>query len=553
MSPGFAIRAPTTAAIPDSYKIPSTTRSLLRSISRLSRRSLIELALDWLKEGKDASCAPYLTSNRDLEEEAEEDYLYSPADNVEELRQIYETFKHEAGTKRDVIDRMLDGDWRRGISLQQLAMIDFQHLLDHEASLRWTALKLVPLSRTAEKSALPQDRHCKPPTETKLPCIQHSTFVQALKAEIGALVKAHYYLRYLPEPHRLTILRLFLTDTPYANPASATQSHFIDGARTIFIAFPDSCPYIYVSLSGSGGGGKIHGTSKIDAASMKRVVLEAVPKAFSRPHGRYALEATSLTARSLSTMASLRGNRRSGASQGVYTIFTDGMVDESPLEAVKSDFEGEILLGQDMLNEGAGLDSKCPLPMPPKRRALEERDANGMIPLDDDARDRKKKKMAVLKRFGTTGLANAAHKAPLDHLHIRLEERFRVSTAANTRGAAQQGPADRTRESSSTADRAGTNNQKGSDLSSSSHPQIPEATIALPAPPAKHPADSEQGPVAPLSLTFRGSDVIAGLRSLAETGLVDLDQMPAWMTGEEGMSGATVRGGVVVDGKGGGA
>jgi central kinetochore subunit Mis15/CHL4 len=44
-----------------------------------------------------------------------------------------------------------------------------------------------------------------------------------------------------------------------------------------------------------------------------------------------------------------------------------------------------------------------------------------------------------------------------------------------------------------------------------------------------------------MSLTFSGTDVIAGLRQLAELGVIDPEQMPSWMTGEEGVSSAVIR------------
>lgn len=57
-------------------------------------------------------------------------------------------------------------------------------------------------------------------------------------------------------------------------------------------------------------------------------------------------------------------------------------------------------------------------------------------------------------------------------------------------------------------------------------------------------ADPSTGSTLPtVSLSFTGSDVIGGIRRLAELGIVDLERMPSWMTGEEGVSMAVVRGG----------
>ena len=565
MPPRTSARAPTTSSIPNALKVPSTTRSLVKSLCRLSRDSLIELALEWLEQPNQATCAPYLACNRNLEEEAEEDYLHTPAESIEELRHLYQRFRTEAGTKRDIVDRILDGDWRRGISLQQLAMIDFRHLQDHEASLRWTALKLVPLgvaSKQTEAELLKKQRIL--PTTEPFPHMHPSAFVQALKQEISPLVKAHYYLHRLAAPHNLTILRLYVADTPYANPTSSTQAHFTDSARTIFIAFPDSCPFIYVALSGSGGGGggnaKGAAMPKVDITALKRTVLEAVPKALSRPQQRFALEATALTAKNLSTMRTLRGNGRGGASQGVYSIFADASAEDGPLHVVKPSFESKVS-GRGEDNENAEKrESVAPFDRSRKRKVLGERDTNFTSETDDDAKRVKKRKLEVAARFGTTGLSGSKHRAPIDRLHIKLEADL-VSAEDDdtntTSDADVHAPAEQ-----STAN-AAKGKKKGSVLDTfdphnngpTSQSQVLSGHLAQPSSSSTSNARSRSRTptAAALSLTFHGADVFAGIRTLAEMGFVDLDKMPAWMTGEEGVSTATVRNGVVVEGKAGGA
>ena len=565
MPPRSSIRAPTTSSIPNALKVPSAARSLAKSLSRLSRDSLIELALEWLEKPNQATCAPYLACNRNLEEEAEEDYLHTPAESIEELRHLYQTFRTEAGTKRDIVDRILDGDWRRGISLQQLAMIDFRHLQDHETSLRWTALKLVPLgaaSKQTEAELLKTQRRL--PRAEPFPRMHPLAFVQALKQEISPLVKAHYYLHRLAAPHSLTILRLYVADTPYASPTSSTQAHFTDSARTIFIAFPDSCPYIYVALSGSSGGvggdAKGAATSKVDIIALKRTVLEAVPKALSRPQQRFALEATALTAKNLCTMRTLRGNGRAGASQGVYSIFADASAEDGPLHVVKPSFESKVS-GRDKDNEHVEMrESVARFEPSRKRKVLAKRDTSVTPEIDDDAKHVKKRKLEVAGRFGTTGLSGSKHRAPIDRLHIKLEADLASAEDKDTNttcNADAHAPAEQ-----STAN-AAKRKKKGSVLDRfdlhnkgpKSQSQAPSGRLAPSSSSSSSNAQSEPRlpTAAALSLTFHGTDVFAGIRTLAEMGLVDLDKMPAWMTGEEGVSMATVRNGVVVEGKAGGA
>ena len=555
MAPGQLTRAPTTCEIPNTYKIPSTTRSLVKSLSRLSRNSLIDLALNWLQDGSQAACGPYLASNRNIEEEAEEDYLYTPAENAEELRKTYESLKDATGSKRDLIDRIVDGDWRRGISLQQLAMIDFQHLQEHENALRWTALKLVPLGSATKENTYPLKRLSKPHKAAPFPRIHPSTFLQSLQREISPLVKAHYYLHRLNSPHNLTILRLYVADTPYAHPRSATESYFTDSARTLYIAFPDSCPYIYVALSGSGGGGKVGGPSKIDVTALKRTVLEAVPKAFSRAQERYALETTALTARSLSTMCALRGNGRYGGCQGAYSIFADACVDKSPVEAVKERFEEQVINHDDSTCQGLE-DRIITRPENRKRRALEETDANVQTPSAEDVKLVKKRKIDVAARFGTTGLPDAGRKTSIDTLHIKLEEK--LNPTKSVAAAPSNQPDDSGQVQGPTKVKTRSTGLTKCSLLDKFNPEIPPQRTAPDQPwirGAQGNHQQHQDPAAPLpvTLTFHGSDVFAGIRKLAEMGYVDLEKMPAWMTGEECVSVGVVRGGAVIDGRGGGA
>jgi central kinetochore subunit Mis15/CHL4 len=190
-----------------------------------------------------------------------------------------------------------------------------------------------------------------------------------------------------------------------------------------------------------------------------------------------------------------------------------------------------------------------------KRKALGERDSNMQPGTAKDEKESKKRNVEVARRFGTTGLSDTNHRASIDRLHVRLQadvpspEDDAVSTRhdVDTNASAGQPNAHVTRKS-----------KKGSVLdifdpqknSSKSETQIPPSCLAQcrsNAAPTNPPLD------AGVTLTFQGTDVFAGIRTLAQLGFMDLNKMPAWMTGEEGVSTATVRNGVVVDGRGGGA
>ena len=76
------------------------------------------------------------------------------------------------------------------------------------------------------------------------------------------------------------------------------------------------------------------------------------------------------------------------------------------------------------------------------------------------------------------------------------------------------------------------------------NPALDRLEIQLQDPPTLEPGPSPHQTV--VSLTFAGSDVVAGLRQLAELGVIDPNRMPSWMAGEEGVSSAVIRGGVIV-------
>jgi central kinetochore subunit Mis15/CHL4 len=526
--------------VPDSTRVPSTTKSLLKSLIRLSKPSLIDLTIQWLREENQATCMPYLVSNRNLEEEVDEDYQWSPAETIDELRLIYNRMRYESNiNKRYVIDRMLDGDWRRGLSLYQVATIDFQCLTENDKALRWTALKLVPHNADdeADEEPLKKKRKISP---AAYPTISPTTFVRNLQQEIAPLVKAHYHLYRMPGPQNLSILRVCVADSPYANPQSSVDSNFFtDPGRIIFIALPDSCPFIYVSVSGAANQSEIKQkarSARMDITSLKRAVLEEIPKALSKSNHRYSLEATRLTARSLSTMLTLRGNTGANAANGVYTIFSRSVIDNSPIDAEGQTFAQKVLQActgpepkESSLNM-SGL-SLQPEKQCQQRTALAEKSSNlSLAGHSESDADMAKLKVAAATRFGMTGLSQAEQPSAqderdtngqvLDRLQIRLDEDLYTKDGHVPSSVATHeeiDPFDQTAQiGASTAER----HRQGS---------------------------------ARMTLTFQGSDVFAGIRTLAEAGLMDLKRMPAWMTGEEAVSGGTVRQGIMVHGMGGGA
>ncbi|KAE8358577.1 centromere protein Chl4/mis15/CENP-N [Aspergillus caelatus] len=464
------VRAPTTASLPSNLRIPSTTPSLVKSFGKLSRQALLDLVFYWLDDRNVQSFAPFL--ERDEAEGVDDEELgpYPAERTIDDVRNAYQELQVRKGGKREVIDRILEGDWRHGITLRQLAMVDLRYMDDHPSSLRWTALELTRIDADGAQS---------PETDVSsyIPCVHASTFLNNVQQQISPLVKAHYYLarsNTLP----LTFLRILVTNSPYQHPRQPPEM-LTDSSRVIYVAFPDSCPFVYTSIASSTSS-KASSTNAVatDARSLQRIVRDAVPKALSLPQRRYALKATSLSAKSLQALLALRGPGRSNGANGAFSIFADAVVEGSPLDPRPAN----TVSPEELMNQNEPEKNKN---QPPEDQKENETHQPGRKPRNsEDTHIPKKRKLAIHSRFGTSGSLSSA---PLDRLDVRLLDR-------------PDGDGD-------------------DEDSDTEHAQ------------------------ASLSLTFAGSDVISGIRKLAELGVVDPERMPSWMTGEEAVSVAVVRGG----------
>ncbi|EEA27938.1 chromosome loss- protein [Talaromyces marneffei ATCC 18224] len=467
------IRAPTTSSLPNNLRIPSDTPSLVKALGRLSRQSLLDLIFVWLSPKNVELYPPFLNQNSDDNNVPDQDESpYPAAGSVEEIREAYEELKQRKGGKREVVDRVLEGDWRHGIALDQLAMVDIQYLEDHPKAQTWSAFRLGLVDKKRQLNEKEEDGDLL----ACLPRLHAATFLLNLQREIAPLVKAHYHLA-RSKSYPLIYLRIFITDSPYHQPRHGAGT-YLDSARILWIAFPDSSPYVYTSMSASAGikTGPSQSPAPLmnDPRALRGIVRDALPKALSKPNERYKLEATSLTAKSLDTMLALRGAGKTNEANGVFSIFADAVLEGTPIDprqpatVAPEDYQA----GDD--KENAHSDQQD------LKRKGSEKKATTTLPAT------KRRKLGVLSRFGSSGTSSS--HAILNRLDIRLLDR----------------PGDEEDDVNDEDFDAGTGHYT-------------------------------------MSLSFTGSNVIAGFRKLAELGIVDSDRMPSWMTGEEGVSSAVIR------------
>ncbi|KKA27485.1 hypothetical protein TD95_001971 [Thielaviopsis punctulata] len=326
MANGSALSVPTTARIPSSLRISSSSPIVQRIFNRLSRASLIQLALDWLDIRSDGVSFPvFRQSSQD------DGDFYPPADSVEELQELYLAMAERKGPKREVVDRMLEGDWRAGITMYQLAMADLQYLYDHPTSQKWTSYHILPLrpqptSNSAGNNVFHVDKK-----SMEMPRFHPSSFLEKLQLEVLPDSKTHcHFDRHKTLP--LLILRLFIFESPYSFDVRhrvSKDASPMDSARTIYLAFPDSAPFLYLTKPQAVGP-----SSAVDSKTIKAIIVDGIPKALSRPRQRYTLKPTDLVTNNLSALLYTNSSGRTNAAGGGWSVYADEKKKDTPLERV---------------------------------------------------------------------------------------------------------------------------------------------------------------------------------------------------------------------------
>lgn len=495
--------APDYKNIPHSHRLPTSHREVQRTFTKLSRQSLVSLAQQWLSKKNRDFCKPYLLSDRDEtddDDDEEEEELYEPAQSFEELQEIYRELATRKGGRREVLDRVLEGDWRKGISMYQLATAEIQYLLDHPNALRWTAKRLtkIPNARSAvtDMEVTNDSDH--------LPRFQAQTFMSNLARELTPLMKAHYLIiRVKTMP--MTILRVYIHDSPYSSEASlATESHHTDSAKAVFFIWPNGSPFVYSSLATLTG--QVVGD---DGRHLRDIVQQAIPKAFSRPSARYQLTSTNFTTKSLDALLTYRGPGKSNAAAGGWSIFQDHSFSQNALDFITS-------------QRGDNQDRN------PNEKKVDNSDstfssARSKRPLEDkDAPEAKRRKEVAAGRFGSSALPDDGQG--LERLEVRIDDAY---------------PPQKDQHSTAQIDQ-GSDEASAQDLSRvrRGRPSLLDRTAD-----DLEEIQNEEGWVPNVRITFQGTHVFAGIRQLVEEGIVDGEKMPGWMTGEAGVTIGTVKDG----------
>lgn len=501
------LSVPTKAKLPSSLRVESSNPAVIKSLGRLSRDSLVSLALDWLDESSLPNAVPYLAPRRNDHggpdsDDDDPDDLYPPCRSLDDLRALYTDMQTQKGAKRDMVTRILEGDWRHGLTLYQLAMVDFQYLDQHPTSQKWTAYAILPLkppSKDADEQVLKADDK-----SLTIPRFHPSTFLQNFQQQVLPDVKAHYHF-YRPKHFSVLLLRVFVIDSPYntnlALTGAGSATNF-SSSRTVYLAFPDGSPSLYITKSQATGPVSL-GESK----SLHSLIVNGVPKALSRPRERFTLKTTNLSSKNLDALLDKRGPGRANAAGGGWSIYADEKSKKSPLDSV--------LPGASLASEPSHPDASL------KRHGQ----------MSTSPRKGKRARLVAKARFGDSAIVTDGKG--VENIEILMQDPFPASdTPQNLEaddGDDGQRPLNRRRSKLDAALR-----QAQADVEDVDD----EADVSRWTPAVR--------------LCFQGSHVFAGVRQLVEAGIVDGERMPGWMTGEEGVTNGVVRHGRIRGHKGSG-
>ncbi|KAF4976691.1 hypothetical protein FZEAL_6671 [Fusarium zealandicum] len=491
---------PTTARLPSSLRVDASNAAVHKSLNRLSRESLISLALDWLDDGSLPNAIPYM-ERRDEDEDEENEDIYPPCSSIEELQQLYLDMQQQKGSKRDVTSRILEGDWRHGLTLYQLAMVDMAFFEQNPTSQRWSAYQILPLKQPSPnpdgEEVLKVDHK-----SLTIPRFHPSTFLQNLQTQVLPDVKAHYHF-HRPRELPVLLLRIFVIDSPYntdfalSSRGSAGTATNFDSSRTVYIAFPDGSPALYITKSQATGPIGL-GESK----SLQSLIVDGVPKALSRPRERYTLKTGNLTSKNLDALLEKKGSGRTNAAGGGWSIYADESNKISPLDTI--------------------------LPSPPLSRESSSSSISTKRPaqLTESQRAAKRARLMAKARFGDSGIVTDGKG--VERVDIVIQDPYPSTSAdldESDGGEDEQG---------------GTANKAGKRRQSTIDAVIREADTADHDDLGKEPGASQRWTPS-VKITLSGTHVWAGVRQLVEAGIIDGERMPGWMTGEEGVTTSLVR------------
>ena len=523
------VSIPTGSQLPAHLHVDCSNRTVQKSLSRLSRSALISLALSWAGPHSSSLTAPLLLRDHlrqksggqdvdtDDEEEHELEFLddpFTPARSLDQLYDLYAAMLQRKGPKSEVLGRITECDWKHGITLYQLAMADFRHLSEAPHSLRWSAYRIVPLRAQSGDDAREEGHTEVDPASDALPVFHPTAFLRNLQAQILPDVKVHYcFDRHETLP--LMLLRILVLESPYntrlAFQGATGKTANFDASRAIYLGFPDSSPYVYVSRTQ---------TNVLfqagEAKTLLHAVVEGIPKALSQPRERFALRYTDLSTKNLAELVERRGPGRTNHAAGGWSFYADKTQHLSPLVTTLPPKPARV--EQDALSQ--------------RQWSSSSRKRGASPATERDERRAKRARLVAQARFENT--AKMDDGKGVERVDVAIRDPF-----PEVRGLDEEDLAPADDEDEAARRHVGVGARKRKSILDTVLQRDGEVD------PSEEDADGDRSHAHAwrpnVKLTFHGPHVFAGLRQLVEHGIVDGERMPGWMTGQEGVTMGVVR------------
>ncbi|KAK9352193.1 centromere protein Chl4/mis15/CENP-N [Lipomyces doorenjongii] len=408
----------------DSIALPPGSHSNI--LLRLSRDSLVELALGWLDNVP--LCQPHRVGDEELEPEIVLQYIL-------DVRDVYSNYQLKGTPKRAIVERMVYVDWFRGFNMRQAADIEFQNIFDRPLSQKWTASNVQIISTYNDSNE-------------RMPIFHAPVFMKCLQRSLKSLIGSHIHIvQHASLP--VVLLRIQLHE--FGTKFVANITKMPTARHTYFCAFPTSALCIFHTPF---------------LNPYQKILRECIETALSTPGYQVQLESSSLTARSLASLVQLRTTSRTATALGGWSVYANDEVDVSPLASAEAVVADKLARLDEYENDNAARERK-------RMKTIDARFGVRSENVDDDVENR-----------GDNQEGMDAETA-LDHVEYRLEE-----------------------------------NYDDEEFDDSFIPKV--------------------------RILFEGSHVFEGIRLLARNGLVDETKLPAWMTGELGVSSGVIAKGQLV-------
>ncbi|KTW29872.1 hypothetical protein T552_01076 [Pneumocystis carinii B80] len=250
----------------------SYSKAVYRMLMRLSKPSLLRLVLLWLDD-------PFCMTSKG---------------SVQSVRDA-SIYKEWAGSntvsRRDIVERIVNIDWKAGLCAKQIAMLDMQYIFDHATALRWTARKISGLEG-----------------DIRLTPFDGESIVTALRNALDSVFFNHIYWEKHPRLP-LFLIRIQIQD--------AFVRVLPPPRRIFYMALSFGSPFLFHTMIRD---------------SLHDMLLQAMEIFLFLKHRPVQLFHTNMTIRNIEAMVKRKGASRHPSALGAWSIYAENEVDTSPID-----------------------------------------------------------------------------------------------------------------------------------------------------------------------------------------------------------------------------